>query len=85
MMATGMPVVSTRHSDIPFIFGDHASLLLPERNSDEIALQLQQYYEEPNRIAEIGTQLSEQVRQHFDVRKCALRLSDTYNRLMANQ
>jgi colanic acid/amylovoran biosynthesis glycosyltransferase len=82
MMATGMPVISTHHSDIPFIFGECASLLVPERNSNDIAEQLQRYYEEPDQIAEVGTKLSNQVRANFDVRKRAQNLKDLYAELM---
>jgi colanic acid/amylovoran biosynthesis glycosyltransferase len=85
MMATGIPVISTRHSDIPFLFGDSASLLVTERNAAEIASQLQGYYEEPERIVTIGTQLSEQVRSHFDVRARARSLTEIYDSLMARR
>src|SRR4029078_11971010 len=30
MMATGMPVIATAHSDIPYIFGPHQHRLIPE-------------------------------------------------------
>ena len=82
MMATGIPVISTRHSDIPFIFGDCAPLLVGERQAGEIAEQLQRYYEDPQRLAEVGTQLSDQVRKHFDVRTRAASLSEIYESLI---
>lgn len=81
MMATGMAVIATRHSDIPYTFGPHADRLLPERNAAAIAEALEQYWEEPGRLSRDGAALRHQILHHFDLQVCAPRLSDLYDRL----
>jgi colanic acid/amylovoran biosynthesis glycosyltransferase len=80
MMATGMPVISTLHSDIPFIFGPHAHLLVPERSGEAIADRLKSYAEDPSRLTADGLRLSSHIRETLDVRRCAAALSDLYDR-----
>lgn len=78
MMATGMPVVSTQHSDIPFIFGEHSDMLVPERNAGSIADRLRMYAEDPDRITQDGRALKREIRQRFDARDCAQNLAELY-------
>lgn len=79
MMATSMPVIATTHSDIPYIFGEHAStMLVPERDAPAIALKLQRYIESPATLVEDGAKLRQQICSGFDVRSCAVRLRDVY-------
>jgi colanic acid/amylovoran biosynthesis glycosyltransferase len=79
MMATGMPVITTSHSDIPYLFGECKNLLVPERDAQAIAERVQFYAEEPNRLKCDGIVLRNRVRQAFDTRQCAARLSDLYD------
>jgi colanic acid/amylovoran biosynthesis glycosyltransferase len=79
MMATGMPAIATAHSDIPYLFGEHAHLLVPERDAGAIADRLQCYAENPDRIIQDGAKMRDQIRHAFDVRKCAAHLSDLYD------
>jgi colanic acid/amylovoran biosynthesis glycosyltransferase len=81
MMATGMPVIATRHADIPYLFGEHQSLLVAERDSDAIAKQLIEYDRNPDLLVEHGGKLRRQIADHFDVRACAARLADIYGEL----
>jgi colanic acid/amylovoran biosynthesis glycosyltransferase len=81
MMATGMPAIATVHSDIPYLFGKHRNLLVPERDSQAIADRLRYYVDEPDRLATDGAALREQIRRAFDVRVCASRLSDLYDEI----
>jgi len=85
MMATGMPVIATRHSDIPYIFGEHECHLVPERDSDAIAARIQQYADEPERLVTEGLALRERIRTAFDVRVCAARLSEIYDSAQAGR
>lgn len=82
MMATEMPAISTVHSDIPYIFGDHASLLVPERNSRAIADRIHHYAENPEAIVRDGRALRDQIRNSFNVRKCAEHLADLYDEIL---
>jgi colanic acid/amylovoran biosynthesis glycosyltransferase len=79
MMATGMPAIATLHSDIPYLFGEHAHLLVPERDAPAIAQRLQQYAADPERLVSDGALLRDRVRQAIDVRACAARLGDVYD------
>jgi colanic acid/amylovoran biosynthesis glycosyltransferase len=79
MMATAMPVISTLHSDIPYLFGDHTNLLVPERDAHAIADRLEHYADDPDSLVTDGVALRDQIRASFDVRKCAARLSDLYD------
>ncbi len=81
MMATGMPAIATAHSDIPYVFGEHAHLLVPERDAVAIADRLQRYVDDPDTLVTDGTALRDRVRCAFDVRQCAARLSDLYDKL----
>jgi colanic acid/amylovoran biosynthesis glycosyltransferase len=81
MMATDMPVVTTRHSDIPFLFGDLASQLVPERDATALADRLLQYAAEPDCLISNGAALGAQMRQHFDVRVRAEQLAALYDRV----
>jgi len=81
MMATAMPTIATRHSDIPYTFGPYADRLIPERDAGAIADALLKYAEEPERLTQDGLALRERILTIFDVRVCAPRLSDIYEGL----
>jgi colanic acid/amylovoran biosynthesis glycosyltransferase len=80
MMATGMPVITTAHSDIPFLFGEQRHLLVPERDAQAIAHRIQRYVDEPEALVTDGARLRERIRA-FDIHACAARLSDLYDRV----
>jgi colanic acid/amylovoran biosynthesis glycosyltransferase len=79
MMATGMPCIATNHSDIPFLFGEHHHLLVPERDSRAIAERLECYAGNPDRLLEDGLKLHDRIHSTFNVRACAARLSEIYD------
>jgi colanic acid/amylovoran biosynthesis glycosyltransferase len=79
MMATGMPAIATVHSDIPYLFGEHARLLVPERDAGAIADRLQYYMDNPDALVADGAILRDRIRCAFDIRKCAARLRDLYD------
>lgn len=82
MMATGMPCIATEHSDIPYLFGDARAMLVPERDGAAIADRIQRYWKEPDTLVADGDRLRQQMRAHFDVRPCAERLAQLYDRLL---
>lgn len=79
MMASGIPVIATAHSDIPYIFGELRGLLIPERDADAIARRLQAYWEQPETVTHDGALMLKQIRTGFDVRVRAAALSDIYD------
>jgi colanic acid/amylovoran biosynthesis glycosyltransferase len=84
LMLTAMPVISTRHSDIPFLYGPYASLLVPERDAKSLADRIQSYRDAPETILRDGRLLRQRMLEAFDVRRCADRLSDLYEAARAN-
>ena len=81
MMATGMPVISTTHSDIPFIMGEYSNLLVAERDSTSIAESLQSYADNPDLIAVHGSAMRKRICDAFDVAQCAAKLRAIYDSL----
>ncbi len=79
MMATGMPAISTMHSDIPYLYGAYKHLLVPERDGRAIAERLQRYADDPDTLIADGAAMRDQIQSDFDIRKCAAQLSDLYD------
>jgi colanic acid/amylovoran biosynthesis glycosyltransferase len=82
MMAMGMPAITTLHSDIPYIFGEHAHMLVPERDAPAIADRIRFYLDNPDAISADGNLLRERIQRSFDVRSCAACLSDLYDEVL---
>ncbi|MEN8228005.1 MAG: glycosyltransferase [Bacteroidota bacterium] len=82
-MATGLPVVATRHSDIPEIVQHGSTGFLAEENSindfEEAILTMVQHISEISAFSERSRQWIE---KHFDVKKQSEKLSGIYNELM---
>jgi len=78
MMATGMPVIATVHSDIPYLFGEQKHLLVPERDAGAIADRLRRYMDDPDTLVKDGAKLRNRICA-FNIRECATRLSDLYD------
>ena len=79
MMATGMPVIATTHSDIPYVFGELHHLLVPERDAHAIVHRLQRYADDPETLVTDGAAMRERIRRSFNVSKCAAHLSQIYD------
>ena len=84
MMATSMAVIATRHSDISFIFGEHADQLLPERDADAITARLVAYAEDPERLVRDGALMGQRIRAALDVRHYTARLSEIYDEVLSS-
>jgi len=82
MMATAMPCISTIHSDIPFLFGKHQRLLVPERDSHGIADRLIFYADRPDQLTADGFKLRQNICADFDVKTCAHRLAEVYESMI---
>jgi colanic acid/amylovoran biosynthesis glycosyltransferase len=83
MMTSGMPVVSTRHSDIPLAFGPLSDRLVPERDPGALADRLTHYAENPGEITADGAAMRKRMLEEFDIRRCAGNLAALYDRVLA--
>lgn len=82
MMATGMPVVSTTHCDIPGVLGPSLShLLAPPDNAGALAQIIKNLIEEPESWLAISKISRERVIQEFDLKKQTSQLIDFYQSL----
>ncbi|MDI6448223.1 glycosyltransferase [Anaerobaca lacustris] len=79
MAGSGMPVVSTRHCDIPEVFGpDGGSLLADERDTDGLARRLLWLAENPEAWDQIIRAARDRVEWQYDAAKQGVRLAGIY-------
>lgn len=79
MAATGMPIVSTTHCDIPsVILHGKTGLLAPERDVEGLLEQLRWFVSHPMQWEEMSKAGRSHVELEFDVVKQASRLRDLY-------
>ena len=82
MLATGMPVVSTTHCDIPEVMGEALHhLLAPERNADALANIIRVLIEEQDSWPSIAVKGHDRVAAEYDMRIQAQRLEEHYLRI----
>jgi colanic acid/amylovoran biosynthesis glycosyltransferase len=85
MAATGMPIVSTTHCDIPsVILNGKTGLLVPERDVEGLLEQLRWFVSHPTHWEEMSKAGRSHVELEFDVVKQASRLRDLYLSLELN-
>ena len=86
MMATGMPVVSTHHCDIPHIITDKQNgLLAPERNSDALLHCLQWLTGNPDKWKDLVQNGRRWIEQEYDAVRQGEKLATLYEQLVAPQ
>lgn len=78
-MATGMPVLATRHGGIPeAVEHGRCGFLVEERDFDALAAEMQRMTASPQTFAEMGTLASETVTKHFKQSIQIAALEDQY-------
>jgi colanic acid/amylovoran biosynthesis glycosyltransferase len=83
VMATGMPVVSTRHCDIPSVVLDgRTGLLAEERDPKGLAERLRWLVSHPEAWARMVTEGRRRVEAEFDAARQALKLRELYASLL---
>ena len=81
--ASGLPVVATRHADIPeYVCDGQSALLAPERDVEAIAHCLGQLLEAPERWAEMGAAGRRHVEQNYNAALQRQRLELIYDELL---
>ncbi len=83
MAATGMPVISTQHCDIPeVILDDVGGLLAEEHDPEQLARHLTRLVEEPQSWEPMGSAARRHLEQHFDMRKQGEALAGIYRSIL---
>jgi colanic acid/amylovoran biosynthesis glycosyltransferase len=84
MAASGMPVVSTAHCDIPEVIGSGSAsrLLTPERCIDSLAERLEWLIEHPNDWHELLIEVRRRIETEFDMMKQGIHLAEVYRSLV---
>lgn len=78
-MATGLPVISTRHSGIPELVQDGVSgFLVPERDVDGLVSKCEYLISHPQRCAEMGRLGRKFVEKNFEISQLNQRLIELY-------
>lgn len=83
--ATGLPVVATRHADIPEVTTSESAELVPERDIDALAAALARVALQPERWASMGLAGRRHVETEYDARQQGLRLEAHYHSLLKQQ
>lgn len=83
MLATGMPVVSTTHCDIPEVMGDALHhLLAPERNSEALSNIIRVLIENSESWSQTVQKWREQVAPEYHLSVQGQRMADHYSKIM---
>lgn len=83
-MATGLPVIATRHGGIPEAVQDGFSgILCPERDADALLQAMFRFTEHPEHLEEMGRQAAQSVRQEFSQESAIRRLEEIYDEAIA--
>src|SRR5699024_9928264 len=78
--ATGMPVIGSRHCDIPEVVKeDRTGLLADERDVEGFTEHLFQMYRQPAMRAKLGKAGARYIRTNFDAQKQGKRLGKIYD------
>jgi colanic acid/amylovoran biosynthesis glycosyltransferase len=81
-MATGMPVISTRHGGIPELLEDNVSgLLVPERDDEALANRIGFLIDHPAAWALIGREARRRIEADFDIDKLNNELVSLYEQV----
>lgn len=83
MAASGMPIISTTHCDIPFVLSpENGRHLAPERNVDRLANTMWYMVKNPQQAHEMATANRKYIEQHLNVATCSRDLLLKYKALI---
>jgi colanic acid/amylovoran/stewartan biosynthesis glycosyltransferase WcaL/AmsK/CpsK len=84
--ATGMPVLSTHHADIPeVVVNGKTGLLSPEYDLKTLTCNLTQLILTPSRWESMGTAGRAHIEEHHNLRTQAAKLENLYDRVLQSQ
>jgi colanic acid/amylovoran biosynthesis glycosyltransferase len=82
MAATGMPVVSSRHADIPDVIEDRVGgLLADERDVEQLAACLRMLVDAPENWEAMGRAARQRIEREYDAESQGLALAGIYERV----
>jgi len=82
-LASGLPVIASKHSGIPELVQDKKSgFLVPERDVDALAEKLEYLIDHPKLWQKMGRAGREYVEEHYDINKLNDRLEQIYEELI---
>lgn len=85
MVASGMPIISTRHCDIPEVIQDgKTGLLADERDTDGLVKNLQWLVDHPQKWAEMLQAGRKYIEEEYNVKTQGQRLAELYQSLVNN-
>jgi colanic acid/amylovoran biosynthesis glycosyltransferase len=83
MAATGMPVVSTYHCDIPqVIVHGEGGRLARERDVDDLVTQITWLVNHPEQWPQMGQISRQHIEKHFDAQRQGQALADLYQQIL---
>lgn len=83
MAASGMPIVSTKHCDIPEVIGNDATwLLAEERNVEQLYQRLWQLTQNPEQWKTMLAAVRNHIELEYDAMTQGIRLAANYQRLV---
>ena len=83
MSASGMPIVSTMHCDIPYVVeNEESGILVPERDVAALAVALQRLISNPSLIAIMGLKGHEYINVRHNARVQAAQIRKYYESLL---
>ena len=81
--ATGMPVVGSKHADIPnVVIDDETGLLAPERDVDALTEKLRRIATERDRWSQMGRAARDRIEREFNAERQSRRLAQHYRSLL---
>ncbi len=85
MMATGMPVVSTNHCDIPNVVNyDIQDWLVDEKDVDGLANRITQLITDPGSWEQMLYKGRLHVEKYFNIKSQSKLITDIYNQIASN-
>lgn len=85
-MASGLPVVATRHGGIPeLITHEKEGYLVPERNVKKLAKKIRNLIEKPNKRAKMGKKGRQKIKHRFDSKQQVRRLESIYDQTLGRR
>lgn len=83
MAASGMPVISTYHCDIPeVVLNNQTGFLVRERNIQELSIALEKIIRNPNLLKEFGLNARKHIVNKFNITECSKSLKKYYASLL---